>query len=160
MRLIACVLALALAGAAAAQEVPRQPPAMTPGDGAVSPGLKGPPRIGDELVLTSWQAQTVAGTPAIANSGLTLEFLEDGFVRGDTGCNRFVGPFASRADRVSLGPLSTTRNDCALASLGRQEVAYINALQRAERMQVQEAGSVLLIFSKGAKQPSRFLRLP
>jgi hypothetical protein len=27
-------------------------------------------------------------------------------------------------------------------------------------MQVQEAGSVLLIFSKGAKQPSRFLRLP
>jgi hypothetical protein len=56
--------------------------------------------------------------------------------------------------------LSTTRNDCALASLGRQEVAYINALQRAERMQVQEAGSVLLVFSKGAKQPSRFVRLP
>jgi heat shock protein HslJ len=160
MRLTACVLALALTGAAAAQEVPRQPPPMTPGGGAVSPGLKGPPRIGDELVLTSWQAQTVTGAPVIAKSGLILEFLEDGFVRGDTGCNRFVGPFATRADRVTLGPLSTTRNDCALASLGRQEVAYINALQDAQRMQLEEKGAVLLVFSKGAKQPSRFLRLP
>ena len=91
-------------------------------------------------MLTSWQAQTVAGAPVIANSGLILEFLEDGFVRGDTGCNRFVGPFATRADRVSLGPFSTTRNDCAGAALGRQEVAYLGMLQDAQRMQLEEEG--------------------
>ncbi len=160
MRLIACALALTLAGGAAAQQVPAEPPPMTPGGGAASPGLKGPPRIGDHLVLTSWRAETLAGKPIIADSGLTLEFLEDGFVRGDTGCNRFVGPFATRADRVSLGPLSTTRNDCALASLGRQEVSYVAILEHAERMQLQEGDAVLLLFSRDTNQPSRFLRLP
>ena len=156
----ALAAAMMLAGAAAAQEVPRQPPPMTPGSGAVSPRLKGPPRIGDELALTSWRAETLGGRPVIAGSALTIEFLEDGFVRGDTGCNRFVGPFATRADRVTLGPVSTTRNDCATASLGRQEQGYIDALEHAERMQLQAEGTVLLVFSNGMNQPSRFLRLP
>lgn len=160
MRLTAALLALLLAGEALAQQVPTQPPPMTPGSGTVSPRLKGPPRIGDELVLTRWQAETLAGRPVSGDSALVLEFLDDGFVRGDTGCNRFVGPFATRADRVSLGPLSKTRNDCATASLGQQEEAFILALERAERMQLQEEGNVLLVFSRQARQPSRFLRLP
>ena len=72
-----------------------------------------PPRIGDELVGTRWQAQSIDGQPVPDPALMTIDFLPGGDqVRGQAGCNRFVGPFASRADKVTLGILRQSRLPC------------------------------------------------
>ena len=46
-------------------------------------------------------------------SALTLEFLASGdAVRGQAGCNSFIGPFASRGDKVTIGLLQQSRLKC------------------------------------------------
>lgn len=128
-------------------------------DGRFSPRLPGPPRIGTRLAGTRWRAQVLVGRQAPAGSALTLEFLEDGFVRGETGCNRFVGPYATRADHVVIGPLDLTRRDCQ-AGAAKLESAYVAALEGVERMELQQEDQILIVHSARAEKPSRFLRQP
>ena len=95
MRLIIALLAglLALPGAARAENTPSW-------------------RIGDDLAGTRWQAQSLKGMPVAEPGSVTLEFIPGDQVRGQAACNRFVGPYASRDDRINLGPLRLSRLDC------------------------------------------------
>jgi heat shock protein HslJ len=89
-------------------------------------------RVGDELVGTRWRAQTIKGVPVADPSQATIEFLPGDHVRGQAACNRYVGPFATRSDRITLGPLRVSRLDC-----GDQTpllVALITELRRANRV--------------------------
>lgn len=127
-------------------QVPGQPP-------------KAPPRVGDELHDTRWRAETIGGRPVLEGKEPTLEFLRDDYLRGGTGCNRYVGPWATRASRVVFGPLNLSRMACT-PDLGRQERLYLDTLEKAERMELREEGRVLLVHSAASKQPSRFARQP
>lgn len=92
-------------------------------------------RIGDDLEGTSWQAETIGGQPVSDPAAMTIEFLEAGDqVRGQAGCNRFVGPFASRADKVTLGILRQSRDTCTpdQAAMQRAFVAMLHAAYIAE----------------------------
>lgn len=71
-----------------------------------------PPRIGDKLTGTSWQAQAIDGQPVATPADMTIDFLPGDHVRGQAGCNRYVGPFASRGDRITLGILRQSRLPC------------------------------------------------
>lgn len=141
-----------------AQAAPQPQPPLSPGQ--VFPRLKGPPRIGEDLALTRWRAESVRGQRVAGDAPLTIEFLADGFVRGDGGCNRFVGPYGTRAGRIVIGPLSTTRRACATDALNRQEALYFETLQRTERGELREKQQVLLLYSSLSDKPSRFLRQP
>ena len=89
-------------------------------------------RIGDDLVGTRWQARSIKGVPVADPSRATLEFLPGDHVRGQAGCNRYVGPFATRSDRITLGPLRLSRLDCDdQTSLAKE---LITELQRANRV--------------------------
>jgi|1185.fasta_scaffold753010_1 heat shock protein HslJ len=91
-------------------------------------------RIGDELQGTSWQAESVDGKPVADPSSMTLEFLPGDQVRGQAGCNRYVGPFASRGDRVTLGILRASRAECppAQAAMQKQLIDQLHGAARGE----------------------------
>ena len=127
--------------------------------GTVSPHHQPIPRIGDDLVKTRWRAVTIQGRPVVKGAEPTLDFVDDGHLRGSTGCNRFVGPWATRVDRGVIGPLDTTRNGCP-PGLQAQDQSVIDTLEHTERLALAEKGAVLLIYAKGAPQPSRFTRVP
>jgi heat shock protein HslJ len=139
----------------------QQQPTVPLSPGQVHPQRRGPPRIGEKLAQTRWRAESLRGRPVAKGAApQTLEFLEDGFVRGETGCNRFVGPFATRANRAVLGPLSLTRRACAQPAQAQQETTFVETLEKTERAELREQDQVLLLYSSLSDKPSRFVRQP
>lgn len=92
-----------------------------------------PPRIGAALVGTRWAAEILAGEPVANPAEATIDFLRGDHVRGQVGCNRFVGPFATRDDKIVFGPLRTTRTPCPAASAAQAE-RFLRVLQRGGRV--------------------------
>jgi heat shock protein HslJ len=80
-----------------------------------------PPRIGDKLIGTKWQAQAIDGRAVATPADMTIDFLQGDHVRGQAGCNRFVGPFASRGDRITLGILRQSRQKCDATQQAEQQ---------------------------------------
>jgi META domain len=146
---------LSPAGIAALAQEPR-PPGTT---SQVSSGPRGGWRIGSDLAGTRWRLEELGGRRLEPATAPTLEFLRDLQVRGSTGCRRYVGPFASRADKGVFGPLRTSEEACEPALEG-QEAIYLERLQSAWRMRLEEESQVLLAFPRRGDSPLRFVRLP
>ena len=116
-----------------------------------------PPRIGDELKGTSWQAKSVNGRTVADPATMTIEFLPGGDqVRGQAGCNRYVGPFASRADKVTLGILPQSRTRCPPEQAAAQK-ELIDLLHAAWQATI--ANGTLTFTSRQGEQIS-FVPLP
>ena len=64
---------------------------------------------------------------------MTIDFLRGGDqVRGQAGCNRFVGPFASRGDKVTMGIPRQSRAECSPEEAEMQK-SFIDMLHAAWR---------------------------
>jgi heat shock protein HslJ len=118
--------------------------------GCAAPGRA----AGAALDGTTWRAETIMGRPVIATAASTITFEADGRVHGQGGCNRYFGAATIDGERLSLGPLGSTRMACAEALMD-QERRFFQALESAERWSFEEHG-LLLIHSAGGDQPSRF----
>jgi heat shock protein HslJ len=130
--------------------------------GGGAPGLRAqqeqaPPKppymIGDQLIGTRWQAESLRGDKVADPARATLDFLPGDQVRGQAGCKRFVGPFATRDDRINIGPVRTSLDTCRGPDASLEE-RVIEALQRSERVELGE--DVLVLHDQGAP-PSRFV---
>jgi putative lipoprotein len=116
------------------------------------PGRSPAPAAG--LLGTRWRLEDLGGAGVIDEASATLEFPEPGKVVGSGSCNRFFGSVSIEGNRMTIGPLSTTRMACAEV-VAMQEVSYIRALQGVERYSVQR--TVLLIYVRGMERPLRFI---
>ena len=112
---------------------------------------------GTALTGTTWRAETIVGRPAIQATASTITFEADGRVHGQGGCNRYFGAATIDGERMSFGPLGSTKMACAPALMD-QEARFFRALEGAERWSLDEHG-LLLIHSAGADEPSRFARV-
>ncbi len=122
---------------------------LAPGAGAQST-RPNPARVGEELAGTSWRAVSIDGRPVADPSEMTIDFLKSGDqVRGQAGCNRFVGPFASRGDKVTMGILRQSRADCP-ADQAQAQQAFIDLLHAAYRTEVD--GRTLTFYSRQGQQ--------
>ena len=116
------------------------------------------PRVGDELEGTSWQAVSIDGKPVPDPSQMTIDFLKGGdSVRGQAGCNRFTGPFASRGDKVTMGILRQSRNECPPDQAAAQQ-AFVDMLHAAYRTEVD--GRTLTFTSRSGQQITLERRQP
>jgi heat shock protein HslJ len=153
--LVFCAAALLGAAPAPGQQQAQVPvpPEAPPDEGKP---VQPPPRVGDELVGTRWQAETLAGAPVPDPALVTIDFLPGDHVRGQAGCNRFVGPFASRARRVTIGWLRQSRLKCPPeeAALQRRVIATLHVAERAE------LGEDTLTLYGPAGEASRFVPRP
>ena len=64
----------------------------------------------------------------VAGSTVTMELKDDGTVTGNATCNTYNGDVTVDGDKITFGPLMTTRMACASDELNAQEQAYLQAL--------------------------------
>lgn len=82
------------------------------------------------LLLTHWEADDIGGQPVLSGDPPTLRFTDDkGQVNGYAGCNRFFGTATINGDRLSFGPLATTRMACG-EQRDAQEHRFLQALEQ------------------------------
>lgn len=83
------------------------------------------------VLIGSWQVTEIGGSPAngAVNSNLTVE--NDGSVFGSAGCNRVMGGLKGDREKVSFGPLATTKKLCP-EDVMKQEQAFLAALGAAK----------------------------
>lgn len=64
-----------------------------------------------------------------AQEGITLELRDDGTLGGSDGCNRYMSGFTLEGERLTIGPIATTRMACqGPESVREQAAAYVAAL--------------------------------
>ncbi|MBN2471326.1 MAG: META domain-containing protein [Anaerolineae bacterium] len=103
---IAAVVALALGGAAFAQD-------------------------GGALSGTQWHLVSIGEVGVVEDTTVTLAFGEDGRASGSSGCNMFATAYTIAGDALSFGPVLSTRMACPDAASREQEAAYFAALEAA-----------------------------
>ncbi len=83
---------------------------------------------------TSWKLATVDGQPALAGAEVTMQFADDKLA-GNTGINRFSGPWTWSGGVFDAGPLAMTRAAGAPAVM-EQEHRVIAALDTADHVRL------------------------
>ena len=95
-----------------------------------------PPRVGDKLTGTNWQAVSMDGQPVANPARDDVHFLP-----GRSGlavrpaATAIVGPFASRDDKITLGILRQSRLPCDRRETAQQQ-QLIYLLHRAWRTEL------------------------
>ncbi len=102
-----------------------------------------------ELMRQDWVAQSIAGKAVINPGRVTLAFA-DGRVSGRSGCNLYSGPTEIGRGTLKIGALISTKMACAESGMMRQESAYLNALQSAERYKFGPDGALTIETGTGA----------
>jgi len=86
---------------------------------------------------TSWQVISYnngnqAVTSVLAGTELTAIFGTDGNLSGSSGCNTYVGSYKVDGDKITIGPLASTKKFCIdPAGVMDQESQFLAALQSA-----------------------------
>ncbi|QHE87631.1 META domain-containing protein [Hydrogenophaga sp. BPS33] len=126
-------------------------PALLVLNACALPGASAPaPLVGSE-----WLLEDLGGRGVLDRVQATLAFPEAGRVAGNSSCNRFFGSYTLMQDKVAFGQLGGTRMACPPA-VGDQEARYLDALQKAQRLEVQ--GKTMLMHVQGLDKPLRFTR--
>jgi heat shock protein HslJ len=86
-------------------------------------------------LIGSWQALAInngkqAVVSVMIGTSVTAIFGADGTLTGNDGCNNYNGTYTLDDDKITIGPLATTRMACEQATMD-QEQAYLNALAKA-----------------------------
>jgi heat shock protein HslJ len=105
-----------------------------------------------DLASTGWEAtmynngnQAVVGV--LEGTILTADFMEDGSISGNSGCNNFTGGYKVEGDQITIGPLASTMMNCSdPEGIMDQEANYLKTLQSAASYQVE--GNVLELRTK------------
>jgi len=105
------------------------------------------PIVGSWTVTGYNDAKSAVVSP-IAGTQLTAVFTEDGKVSGSAGCNQYNGSYTLDGDKISIGPLATTKMACEEPIMA-QEQAFLAAMQSAATVSV-EAGKPVLRSADGA----------
>jgi heat shock protein HslJ len=121
--------------------------------GCAPSGTTGTPSPGS-VTGTVWRLTELDGNRVVPSVEATLELSKEGKASGQGSCNRFSGTVAISGDRIEFGPLASTKMACVDAAATAQETKYLDALQKAERFELD--GSTLLIYSTASEKPLRF----
>ncbi|MBO9406649.1 META domain-containing protein [Shimia sp. R9_1] len=102
------------------------------------------PSRGDvDLTIGSWLVVVMNGEVVQSERVPQIEFDADGRVSGSSGCNRFTGSYTRTGDRLSFGPLASTRMACS-DELNAQETAFFKTLTQVSSVGIMDGGTVLI----------------
>ena len=90
----------------------------------------------------SWVVEDIRGGGIIDDSRVTLEFSE-GRVAGSTSCNSYQGAWSLEGNKLSIEDIAVTMMACPEA-LMNQERRFLDALNAAEGMRVDDTGALFL----------------
>ncbi len=102
-----------------------------------------------EWDVTGYNNGKEAVVSPVSGTTLTATFTGD-TVSGSAGCNDYNGPYKLDGDKVTIGPLATTRKACEQDMMD-QETEFLTALQTPATVE-QNGGIVTLRDAAGATQ--------
>ncbi|HWB56477.1 MAG TPA: META domain-containing protein [Gaiellaceae bacterium] len=88
----------------------------------------------------------------VGGRGETLR-LDAGHLSGFSGCNRYVGGYTLDGDRLTVGPIATTRMACAPEAMEAED-AFLAALGATAGLVVSDEALALL--DEGGRELCRF----
>jgi heat shock protein HslJ len=141
-------------GKAAAFEIVADQLVITSAEG--QPALEFSPvaEVNADLVGTTWQLSGFqdgdVASSTVAGSQVSLEFLPDGTLSGNAGCNSFGGQYTLDGDQLSVKEVNSTLMACDNQDVMAQETRFLDALKQASAYQI--AGDQLTI-TTGEGQP-------
>ncbi len=112
-----------------------------------------PDAVKNELVGKVWFCEMLFQREVDDESKLTLEFMEDGTVKGNGGCNDFSGEYTLAGDKLSFGPLMSTKKACSPAT-DEQEYTYLTFLALIHTVNVDD--DEMEMFGEGVGVPMTF----
>ncbi len=104
---------------------------------------RGDDNVNGGLVNTSWTVVSIAGAPTLAEARPTMTFAQDATVSGSGGCNQYSGAFRTGGDAFAVAEVSSTLMGCD-GDRGRQEGAFLGALQGANTWRQDENGNLII----------------
>ncbi|PID87281.1 MAG: hypothetical protein CSB13_00225 [Chloroflexi bacterium] len=82
--------------------------------------------------VTSYNNGRGSTVSPLIDTVLKMEFLDDGTITGNAGCNRYFGPVSEDGENINIGPLSATLALCSEPEgIMAQEQEFLVALQSA-----------------------------
>lgn len=110
------------------------------------------PPLPSRLAGGAWVVTDLAGQGMVEYAEATLTFPDSGTIEGDGSCNRFRGTVDIVGERITVGPLATTRRRCAPRVMA-QEVRFLRMLERSDRILTD--GRNLYLFTPDSDRPLR-----
>ncbi len=107
-------------------------------------------------LVGEWQAIAInngnqAVVSVVNGTTVTAIFGADGTLTGNDGCNTYNSTFTTDGDKITIGPVATTRMACEQEVMD-QETAYLNALAKAatyilgkDSLELRDADGALLV---------------
>ncbi len=93
---------------------------------------------GTILAGSKWRPAPLSGFAGSDERPVFLEFETADKVGGFAGCNRFFGSFKQSGDKLTLGPLATTRMACA-PPISDRETKFLAILEKARLFDVSDS---------------------
>ncbi|TMJ34792.1 MAG: META domain-containing protein [Alphaproteobacteria bacterium] len=97
-----------------------------------------------------WLAESIHGHGVIANLQTVIDIAADGKVTGSGGCNRIAGKAEISGERISFGPMISTKMACAPAIMD-QESKFLAALGDARHWQLESQKNKLVLFNANSR---------
>ena len=84
-----------------------------------------------------WKLQTLFSRDVMGDQPLTLEFSENGTVKGFGGCNNFSGKYTLNGEAVTFGPFVSTKKSCGPAT-DEQEYTFQTFLAQINKLKIND----------------------
>ena len=107
-----------------------------------------PSSAGTSLAGTKWRPAPLSGFAGNDTRPVFLAFETADKVAGFAGCNRFFGAFDQSGDRLTMGPLATTRMACE-PEISKREKKFLELLEKARLFELTD-GEIALKTWEGA----------
>ncbi len=115
-----------------------------------------------QLAGTSWRLVSYGDvnnpTLVLADDEPTLEFLPDGKLNANTGCNSAGGEYQEKGNSLQITNLVSTLIACAETDRANQEAGFVAGLNKAESFSLQN--DTLMIYYENNAKALTFLRNP
>ena len=86
-----------------------------------------------------WRVDQAMTEPLVDRSQARLDFRDDGTLVGHTSCNSLRASYTLKADRLTLGPVVTTKRACGPMAM-EQEDRILTALEASRTARVRPDG--------------------
>jgi putative lipoprotein len=97
-----------------------------------------------------WLAESIHGHDVIDNLQTMIDIGSDGKITGSGGCNRIAGKAAISGERITFGPMISTKMACAPAIMD-QESKFLAALGDVRRFEVDGQRGKLILFNANSR---------
>lgn len=113
------------------------------------------PLVGDTWILDAYNDGKQGLASPIGGAEISLEFLEQGTIGGSDGCHRYMSGYRLEDDRLTIGPIATTRIACrGPEAVAAQANVYAAALGTVTGYRVE--GRQLTLINADGKTAARF----